>query len=165
LDIGTGSGCIAISLSLEFPEAHVLGIDISQEALNVAIKNTTELKAKVQFKLLDILNEFEFDQKFDLIVSNPPYISWEEKSTLSKNVLDFEPHAALFIPGGDALLFYRTIAKAASKSLMPGGAIVVEINEQFGLEVSTIFREAGLKDIQILKDFRKKDRIVKAMIS
>jgi len=164
LDIGTGSGCIAISLSLNFPEASVLGIDISPKALEVARKNAEDLKANVQFNKLDILNEQVIGQ-FDLILSNPPYISLDEKISVPKNVHDFEPHEALFAPESDPLIFYRAIAKVAKQSLNIGGTVLVEINERFGEEVTTIFSEAGLGEIQIVKDLKGKNRMVSGKLA
>jgi release factor glutamine methyltransferase len=161
LDIGTGSGCIAISLLLRFPDAKVVGIDISKEALEVAKRNGNELNAQVQFKHCDILNDTLEEENFDLIVSNPPYISSEEKSSLEKNVLDYEPHQALFASDSDPLIFYRAIAKV-SKQLSPGGYLMAEINERFGKEVQQIFDSAGLKNIQIKKDVWGKERVVTA---
>ena len=159
LDIGTGSGCIAISLSLEFPEADVLGIDISTDALMVAERNAKELNANVHFIQLDILNQSP-KGKFDLIVSNPPYISAQEKSSIHRNVLNHEPHLALFAPTDDPLIFYRAITIAAQQLLNPGGALIVEINERFPKDVCELFNESGLCEIRITKDFSGKPRIV-----
>ena len=160
LDIGTGSGCIAISLSLKFPEASVWGIDISHEALRVAERNSRELKANVHFSQLDIRNEFPTGQKFDLIVSNPPYISNEEKTNLSKNVLNYEPHLALFTPETDPLIFYRAIANQSKSVLKKSGSVVVEINERFGREVCALFEGEGYSQTQIIRDLAGKDRVV-----
>jgi release factor glutamine methyltransferase len=162
LDIGTGSGCIAISLSLIFPDATVWGIDVSEHALAVAKRNAQALKAKVKFSRLDILNESLKGEKFDLIVSNPPYISIEEKAGLSNNVLDYEPHLALFASETDDLIFYRTIAKAAKELLKPSGSLAVEINERLGEEVKSIFYDSELSNIQLKMDYAGKARIVLA---
>jgi release factor glutamine methyltransferase len=162
LDIGTGSGCIAISLALEFPQASVLAIDVSGEALTVAKRNASDLKANVQFQRLDILKEYSFEQKFDLIVSNPPYVSSEEKSSMLKNVLDHEPHLALFVPEHDPLIFYKVIAKISVQALSPRGAIVVEINERFADGVKSVFVRAGFKYVQLVNDLGAKNRIVVA---
>jgi release factor glutamine methyltransferase len=162
LDIGTGSGCIAISLSLKFPKANVIGIDISESALVVARKNAIDLRANVQFLQYDILTGFPKEHTFDLIVSNPPYVSLQEKSTLKKNVFDYEPHLALFAAKYDDLIFYRAIASVAKQILKPNGVVAVEINERLGEAVCAIFQGSSLNKIQLLKDWSGKDRIVTA---
>ena len=160
LDIGTGSGCIAISLSLKFPGARVWGVDNSSEALRVAERNSRELKANVHFSQLNIQNEFPTGQQFDLIVSNPPYISNEEKSGLNENVLNYEPHLALFTPETDPLIFYRAIANLSKSVLKKSGSVVVEINERFGKEVCALFEGEGYSQTQIIRDLAGKDRVV-----
>jgi release factor glutamine methyltransferase len=162
LDIGTGSGCIAITLALEIPNSLVTAIDISMDALICARQNTTALKASVNFKELDILTQESTDQ-YDLIVSNPPYISVEEKESMRKNVLAYEPHLALFAPQHDPLIFYRTIASKCKKNLTPQGSLWLEINERFGNEVCALMEEQGFKNVRILKDLDGKDRMVKAL--
>jgi release factor glutamine methyltransferase len=162
LDIGTGSGCIAISLSLLFPKATVLGIDVSDEALQVARRNAKELKADVQFRQVDILTGFPMKEKFDLVVSNPPYIPMGEKWDMKANVLQYEPHLALFTPEKDPLLFYRSIAQMSHQNLDKEGIVLVEINERFGEKVSSIFLKSGFKNIAVVKDYSGKDRIVGA---
>ena len=162
LDIGTGSGCIAISLSLMFPQAKTWAIDVSSEALSMAKKNARQLNARVNFVNQNILNDPLSNQTFDLIVSNPPYISSVEKNSISKNVVDYEPHLALFVDEPDPLIFYRAIANVAIKSLNPGGQVLVEINERFGPEIKSIFRSSGLSECKIIKDLSGKDRIVSA---
>jgi release factor glutamine methyltransferase len=157
LDIGTGSGCIAISLALEFPMTHVVGIDVSDDALTVANQNATRLSASVDFQSLDVLNELPTG-KFDLVVSNPPYVSIQEKTTLAKNVVDYEPHLALFAHESDALIFYRAIAQIAAKTLNTNGGVIVEINERFGDEVCALFSKAGLKQNRLTKDHSGKNR-------
>ena len=161
LDIGTGSGCIAISLALEIPDSVVTAVDISEEALACAKQNATSLKAPVNFLQLDILNE-EIKSQFDLIVSNPPYISKEEKSTMRRNVLDHEPHLALFAPGNDPLVFYKVIASKSKKALAGGGSLWFELNEHFGEEVKTILEKLDYKKIQLFKDLDNKNRIAVA---
>lgn len=163
LDIGSGSGCIAISLALEFPLARIVGIDISDKAIRVANRNARELKANVTFKQIDILKETNLEEKFDLIVSNPPYISYDEKSSLAKNVLEYEPHLALFASENDPLIFYSAIAAASKKLLAPGGAILVEINERFGREIMAIFKVEGYPEPQLIQDLNGKDRIVQTI--
>ena len=160
LDIGTGSGCIAISLALKFPNAHVTGIDISDKALTVAKRNATELKANVQFEQIDILKESNVMGKFNLIVSNPPYISTLEKPSMAKNVVDYEPHLALFAPEKDPLIFYRAIAKASKALLTPNGVVLVEINEKLGDEVKAIFNAEGNPTSKLMQDLTGKVRFV-----
>ena len=165
LDIGTGSGCIAISLALIFPKANVLGIDVSDDALRIAERNARALGANVNFRKIDILKGLSGEERFDLIVSNPPYISIEEKSDMRLNVLQYEPHLALFTPEKDSLIFYKSIAQLAQQALNPKGKVVVEINERFGKEVSSLFQGAGLTHCEIIKDLSGKDRIVVAQKS
>lgn len=163
LDIGTGSGCLAVSLALELPNTQVYAVDISQQALECAQKNARTLHASVTFQQLDILKE-EISGTFDLIVSNPPYISQQEKSVMRKNVLDFEPHVALFAPGDDALLFYQTIAEKAKRALKPNGSLWFEINEHFGSEIADILKAGGYNSIRLFQDLDKKDRMISARI-
>jgi release factor glutamine methyltransferase len=164
LDIGTGSGCIAISLALEIPNPKVTAIDISNDALICAKQNALALGGNVNFIELDIINE-ELTDQFDLIVSNPPYISAEEKKSIKQNVLAYEPHLALFAPLNDSLIFYRTIASKCKKNLTPNGSLWFEINEHFGEEIRNLLEGQGFKDVQILKDFDGKDRMIKALNS
>jgi release factor glutamine methyltransferase len=164
LDIGTGSGCIAISLALEIPKSLITSIDIDNDALICAKQNAFALGADVNFIELDILNQ-ELTDQFDLIVSNPPYISAEEKKSMKQNVLAYEPHLALFAPLNDPLIFYRTIATKCKKNLTPNGSLWFEINEHFGEEIRNLLEAQGFKDVQILKDFDGKDRMIKALNS
>jgi release factor glutamine methyltransferase len=165
LDIGTGTGCIAITLALEIPASEVHAMDINEEALSVARQNAQNLKAKVHFSKWNILSDKVINQKFDVLVSNPPYITEAEKVAMKSNVLDFEPHLALFVTDEDPLIFYRTIAKKGRSLLKPRGKVVVEINERFGINVSELFRLEGYGDIQIIKDLDSKDRIVTATLT
>lgn len=158
LDIGTGSGCIAISLALETP-AVVHAIDVSLNALKVAQENATRLNATVSFSQQDILTE-PITDKFDLIVSNPPYISQQEKQNMKPNVLNYEPHTALFAPGEDALLFYKVIAQRAHHALKPGGSLWFEINEHYAKEICEIVKANGFEGASILKDWNGKKRVV-----
>ncbi len=162
LDIGTGSGCIAITLALEISHALVQATDISEGAIVVAEENAKELNASVNFNLHNILTEKILLGKFDLIVSNPPYISPEEKSAMKKNVLEYEPHLALFAPAEDPLAFYKAIALKCKSALIPNGSVWVEINEHFGKNVIEIFREHGYSSVRVIKDFDNKDRMVSA---
>lgn len=163
LDIGTGSGCLAVSLALEIPSAQVYAIDISEKALAVANENAIRLLARVTFFQLDILNESPAQQDFDLIVSNPPYVMENEKMTMNSNVLDFEPAQALFVPDHDPLIFYREIANKGRQLLKIGGRVVVEINEKFGKEVKKLFEQTGYSTT-VVTDLNGKDRIVSAQL-
>ena len=160
LDIGSGSGCIAITLALEILEAEVTATDVSEKALIVAKQNADSMKASIQFLRHDILKD-DIPGNFDLIVSNPPYISKEEKNSMHKNVLDYEPHLALFSEN-DPMLFYREISAKAKKSLKKNGKVLVEINEHFGPETLSIFQHAGFSKCQLIKDLQNKDRILVA---
>jgi len=163
LDIGTGSGCIAITLALEIPDSEISAMDVSNEVLSCARQNAKELKAKVVFEKVDILKE-EINNRYDLIVSNPPYIANSEKESMKRNVLDFEPHIALFVPENDPLLFYRVIGLKSKSALTPGGSLWFEINENFGREVKNLLQGQGYKDVQIKNDLDNKDRIVIAQL-
>ena len=162
LDIGTGSGCIAITLAVEIPSSEVYAIDISEEALTVAQQNAKNLKAKVNFSKFDILANEKLEHWFDIIVSNPPYIAEREKKEMNSNVLDFEPPLALFVTDKDPLVFYKAIARRGKSLLKPGGKIFVEINERFGKELKQHFRNEGYSNVSIEKDINNKDRILMA---
>jgi release factor glutamine methyltransferase len=162
-DIGTGSGCIAITLAEEIPTATVWATDISETALAVANRNADLLNAKVNFLKHDILSEDLHHDRLDLIVSNPPYISENEKNQMQHNVLNYEPHAALFAPGPDPLIFYKRIATNAQLKLKNEGIVAVEINEHFAPEIASIFGESGLKEIQVRKDITGKSRFIIAL--
>jgi release factor glutamine methyltransferase len=166
LDIGTGSGCIPISIKKFKPTTKVFGIDISEDALKIAEFNSFKIlgQEKVKFEYKNVLNQNfgnSFEQKFDIIVSNPPYIIDSEKQDMKPNVLNHEPHVALFC-GDDALLFYRTIADHAKQLLNTCGLLFFEINEKFGSEVEQLLTEKGFQKVTIYKDFYQKDRIIKA---
>jgi release factor glutamine methyltransferase len=165
LDMGTGSGCIAISLQLELPEADVMAIDISSEALKVAVKNAANLNAaKVRFEQLDILNQSACSglEKFDAIVSNPPYITEVEKADMKNNVLQHEPHQALFVTNNDPLQFYKAITALALKHLNKGGMLFLECNESFASQVAELLQQNNFTETEILKDMQGKDRMVTA---
>lgn len=164
LDLCTGSGCIAISLALQFPGASVWATDISFRALAVAQDNAKRLNAEVNFIESDLLNSKPpFNNiQFDLIVSNPPYIPEIDISNTDTNVKDYEPHLALFVEGNDPLIFYKKIAEESSILLMPGGECIVEINRNFGSQVHFIFEQAGFINVTILKDLSGNERFVKA---
>ena len=163
LDIGTGSGCIPITLFHELGGADVYATDVSAAALAVAVGNAENHQARITFIENDILREKLVLSDFDAIVSNPPYVTAREKSTMAANVLDYEPHGALFVPNDDPLVFYRAIAAQAVEMLKPGGLVAVEINEKFGVEVSRLFIDTGLREASIVRDVAGKDRVVRAV--
>lgn len=162
LDLGTGCGCISVTLALEIAGTAVYAIDISDHALATAESNARAHQAEVTFaqaNILDFENPFEVDT-FDLIISNPPYVKENEKPEMRKNVLDFEPHLALFVPDQDPLVFYRHIAEIGFRHLAPRGAIWVEINSYLGEETAAVFRERGYGHVRLLKDFFGKERFL-----
>jgi release factor glutamine methyltransferase len=163
LDIGTGSGCIAISLALCLPGAVVSAVDVSPSALKVAQENARLLGANVQFFETDILEGFQPElSRQDIIVSNPPYVRELEKSLMKANVMNWEPHTALFVKDTDPLLFYRRIAHLAGMHLKEGGWLYFEINEAYGKQVADLLEQQGFMEVEILKDLQKKDRMVQA---
>lgn len=161
LDVGVGSGCIAVTLACELPEAAVTATDVSNGAIEVAHKNSLTFNTYVDFFVNDILSEDLPVNDVDIIVSNPPYVAQAESSMMSPNVLDHEPHIALFVPDNDPLVFYRAIAMQAAK--IKTAAVFVEINEKYGREVRAIFEENGF-NAEIIKDIDRKDRIVKSFL-
>ena len=163
LDIGTGSGCIAVSLAHRLPLSNVTAWDISPEAIAIAAENSKENKTKVTFEIVDILTHCPAEKQFDVIVSNPPYIKENEKSAMHKNVLDWEPHTALFVPNNDPLIFYRTIAQKAMTMLTTGGTLYFEINRAHGAETIEMLADFGYKNIELRQDFAGNDRMIKAI--
>jgi release factor glutamine methyltransferase len=161
LDIGTGSGCIPVTLALELAGAQVYATDVSLDALAVAVKNAARLNATVTFIAHDILLSDLTINNLDVVVSNPPYISPEEAQGMNRNVTDHEPHLALFAPGNDPLIFYRSIVRKAKNALKSGGLLCVEINERYGRAMYELFEAGGYHDVKIIKDLSGKDRIVK----
>lgn len=160
LDICTGSGCIAIALAKAWPEAEIVAVDVSEEALAKARKNADENGVKVDFVRCDLLKEEPpLSYPFDLIISNPPYVCESERVTMRANVLDYEPELALFVPDEDALVFYRRIAAISRKMLIDKGTIILEINERFGKETLEDMEKEGLYG-KVERDFRGKDRII-----
>lgn len=162
LDIGTGSGCIAVSLATMMPQARVTAWDISTQALAVAQKNSTANGCNVLFEERDILTYEPTDESYDIIVSNPPYIKEVEKKEMEDNVLLWEPHLALFVPDNDPLLFYRTIAEKAQKMLTPGGKLFFEINRAHGTETVEMLSRLGYHNITLRKDLAGNDRMIMA---
>ena len=164
LDIGTGSGAIAIALAktLKFPV--VDAIDISQSAIDIAGENEKALKVKINFMKKDILSVIPpTESSYDIIVSNPPYITNQEKSSMEPNVLDYEPHMALFVPDSDPLLFYKAITHFAIHALNPGGRIYFEINSLFGKETAKLLSDSGFIEVNVIKDMYGLDRFVSAI--
>ena len=162
LDIGTGSGCIAISLAKNIPGSKVYALDISEKALEVAKTNAFNNNVDITFIHDDILSlNNKIETKFDIIVSNPPYVRELEKAEMRDNVLNWEPHNALFVSDNDPLIFYRNILEFAKTNLNQDGEIWFEINEYLGKEMTVLCKEYGFSDVEIFKDFRGKERIVK----
>ncbi|MFH6999994.1 peptide chain release factor N(5)-glutamine methyltransferase [Flavobacterium sp. FlaQc-57] len=164
LDIGTGSGCIAISLAKNIPNAEVYGIDVSKKAIETAKRNAIRNKVDVTFMLQDILNTEELKCNFDIIVSNPPYVRNLEKEEIKKNVLDYEPHLALFVEDNDALIFYRKIAELAKKNLLENGQLYFEINQYLGKEMIDLLEQLNFKKIELRKDIYDNDRMTKGIV-
>ena len=157
LDIGTGSGIIPIILKKHFPEAEISAIDISEKALEMAKKNADFHKVEISFLKKDFLNE-NFDENFDIIISNPPYIGIDEETEIADSVKDFEPKIALFSPISDALIFYRKIAECSKNNLNENGMIFLEINQKLGKETVDLFK--NFKKSDLIKDISGNDRIV-----
>lgn len=161
LDIGTGSGCIAISLAKNIPTARVSGLDISEKTLEVAQENAVKNQVLVSFCKKDILETTALKNKYDVMVSNPPYVRQLEKKAMNANVLDYEPGVALFVPNEDPLLFYRKIAQLAMVSLQTKGWLYFEINEYLSKEMDVLLKDIGFANIEIKKDFREVPRMIK----
>ncbi len=165
LDIGTGSGCIAITLALEIKEAKVTAWDISDDALRIASKNAETLGAEVTFEQRDILNHgpmIPLTSKYDLIVSNPPYVCQKEQATMARHVLEHEPHLALFVPDDDPLRFYRAIAQYAKEALKPDGLLYFELNPLYAHETAALLQDLGFAETEIKQDMFGKQRFLKA---
>lgn len=164
LDIGTGSGCIAISLAKNIPNSQVYAIDVSEKALATAKKNAELNTVNVTFINQNILETEDLKQQFDIIVSNPPYVRNLEKEEIKKNVLDNEPHLALFVEDSDALIFYRKIAELAQKNLSENGQLFFEINQYLGKETIDLLEKMNFKNIELRKDIYGNDRMIKGSI-
>ncbi|MFV5702814.1 peptide chain release factor N(5)-glutamine methyltransferase [Flavobacterium sp. XS2P12] len=165
LDIGTGSGCIAISLAKNIPNAKVFAIDVSENALATARKNAAINEVNVTFINQNILETEDLKQEFDIIVSNPPYVRNLEKEEIKKNVLENEPHLALFVEDNDALIFYKKIAELAQKNLVPNGQLYFEINQYLGKEMMELLEKMDFATIKLRKDIYGNDRMMKADLS
>ena len=162
LDMGTGSGCIAISLARALKFAQVDALDVSRDALAVARENAAALKVKVRLFESDMLQP-QPAATYDIIVSNPPYICWSERESMERNVKDYEPGQALFVPDNDPLLFYKSIAPYAMQSLVKGGRLYLEINQRFGAEVKRLLEENGFDEVRIIEDSYGKVRFAAAV--
>jgi release factor glutamine methyltransferase len=174
LDIGTGTGCIPISLKANLPQANISAIDVSEKALEVAKRNAVSNKVEINFIQTNILEvedlsqlpspNFHHPSSFNIIVSNPPYVRNIEKQEIKKNVLDYEPHLALFVEDTDALLFYRKIAQLALKNLSPNGLLFFEINQYLGKETVELLKNLGFKNIELKKDIYGNDRMIRCSV-
>lgn len=165
MDIGTGSGCIAIALYSQLNNTRVTAIDISEEALNTASRNAAKNAAEINFIAADILDQtcWHLFPKYNLIVSNPPYVTFSEKSLMLPNVTDYEPHTALFVTDNDPLIFYKAIFLFAKSNLLEGGSLWFEINEMFGNELKTMAFDQGFSEVNIIFDIRGKSRFLQCL--
>ena len=164
LDIGTGSGCIAVSLAKHLPLARVDALDVSKEALHLAQHNAQINAVEIHTLHQNILETGRFDKQYDVIISNPPYVRNLEKTEIQANVLNFEPHLALFVEDHDALIFYRKIAELAKSSLNTSGRLYVEINQYLAEETRSLFEENGFKNVELRLDYAGKPRMIKACL-
>lgn len=160
LEVGTGSGCVAIALAKEQSQFQMTAIDVSEPALHIAKHNAKKHKAKIEFSLHNILTT-PLNKSYHIIVSNPPYIGWDEKNEMEKKVLDYEPHLALFAPKDDPLLFYKVIMNQAKEHLQPKGQIYFEINPIFLEELSTSIKSSAMFKMSIRKDIFGKNRFLR----
>jgi len=165
VDVGTGSGCIAVSLAKLIDGAQVTAVDVSTSAIEVARRNAEQNGAQVEFVRADILadNQLFVPSSLDVVVSNPPYVTETDKNQMSRNVLDFEPHLALFVPDSDPLLFYRRIAELTQQWLKSGGMLFFEINERFGPETVQLLENMRFDNVELHRDFYEKNRMVSAV--
>jgi len=167
LDIGTGSGCIALGIKKNLPGSNVTAIDKSSEALVTARKNSDKLQLMVDFYQLDILDSGHWKElgQFDFIVSNPPYVLESEKNLMDKNVVENEPPVALFVPESDPLIFYRTIASFSKSHLKPNGSLFFEIHEKMGKELMYMLGKNGFNSVELKQDLSGKNRMIRAFIN
>lgn len=167
LDIGTGSGCIPVALKKKLPSVEVHALDISEEALNVAKRNAAIQQTKINFHLLNILDNNLWKQlpKFDIIVSNPPYVTQSEASSMQQNVLQYEPHLALFVDDEDAMKFYKAIAEFGLHHLNKDGQLFFEINEIMGKQICDLLNQYRYLNIELKKDMQNKDRMIRGCLN
>ena len=165
LDIGTGSGCIAITLALDLPQARLTAWDISPAALETARHNATALGADVEIVCQDMLHAPVDDSRWDVIVSNPPYVCCRERASMHRNVLDYEPAEALFVPDSDPLMFYKAIVTYAARALTAGGRLFFEINPLCSAELARLVGNAGFTDVSVKKDDYDKERYLSARLA
>lgn len=165
LDIGTGSGCIAISLAKKIPEAKVYAMDISEQAIQVARDNAKKNQVDITFIKSDILEVEELFQDFDIIVSNPPYVRELEKKEMRPNVLDNEPQQALFVSDNEPLLFYKKITDLAKEKLKENGGLYFEINQYLGVETKNMIKSKGFKSVEVRKDLYGNERMIRACLN
>ena len=160
IDIGTGSGCIAISLAKSLPNAEVTAVDFSAKALQVARRNAELNGVTINFLYQDILQTSTLPDTYDIIISNPPYVRSLEKAEMQANVLEYEPHLALFVSDTDPLLFYNRIATLARKSLSPQGSLFFEINQYLGKEMKALLKAKGFEKVVLRQDLSGNDRMI-----
>jgi release factor glutamine methyltransferase len=165
LDVGTGSGCIPISWKLERPSLKLEAWDISVGALEVARQNALLLGASVEFKQQDIFTWPSAEGSWDIIVSNPPYVTQDEAKEMANHVLNYEPHLALFVPNDDALRYYEALADFAQERLRAGGYLCLEINQHFGTQTVELLFSKGFQEVKLLQDFKENDRMIVAQKS
>lgn len=163
IDLGTGSGCMAVAIARHIPEAGVYALDISEAALNVARKNAGKYGAAITFIKADMLHLEDFSVTWDVIISNPPYVRNSEKAQMKNNVLQYEPHTALFVPGEDPLLYYKKIAEWASDNSKPAVQIYLEINPYLAEAIKEVLETNGFTGITLRKDLNGKDRMIRAI--
>lgn len=165
LDVGTGSGCVAIALAKALPDAEVCGLDLSGEALEIAARNARKLQVSLNLVQMDIFDTLFPAGSFDLIVSNPPYVPLSEAGTMAPHVRDKEPQEALFVPDDHPLIYYRQLIRMAAHCITPGGWLYVETHSRFGKEVRSLFETSGCVEIQLKKDIFGRDRYVRGHFS
>jgi release factor glutamine methyltransferase len=163
LDIGSGSGCIGLTLGLELNEAQITLLDVDRSAMDVSMKNANQYQLGITYLLEDVLELDALPGKYDIIVSNPPYVTEKEKRLMHKNVLNHEPDKALFVPDDDPLIFYQKIIELSRSSLKPKGRLYFEINENYGMEMIRLCERSGSSSVRLMQDLNGKDRFIKAV--
>lgn len=164
LDIGTGSGCLPVTLKKYLPDAEISATDVSSQALMTAKENAALNHTEIDFVLDDILNPGYSESLYSCIISNPPYVTLSEKENMHANVVNYEPHTALFVPDKDPLIFYKAVAEYTAAHLQPGGLLFLEINEHLGAGTVKLLKDRGFKHIELRQDLRDKDRMIKASL-